>query len=263
METPNVGAPELRLVDEILEIVRSTDVGGGGERGDMAGAAMFGTYLQAYRRMRSIRDLAAVGAGPEASILARSLLGMITRAIWVDQPADPAEREARFARWLKREIEDEIHEAEGRGELGDDVSEELRTLQPRLDELVDVRPIPNDRQLIKEELGLAPHYWRVYVGASGHVHYSLRSAIDEIREAAAKGVDLTFDRPNPELATEALVLSLLNYGLFMEASDKTVKHGLGPRIHQMVQTSGIFGDPLETYRAAQSRRRRLNLQEPD
>jgi hypothetical protein len=236
-------APEFKLVDEILDIVRSTDVGG--QRGDMAGLAMFGTYLQAYRRMVSIRLLAEQGAGAEASILARSLLGMITRAIWVDQPADQGSRRERFERWLRREIEDEIREAEGRAELGEEVSEDLAALHEQLASLKHVRPIPGDRQLIEEELRLHPHYWRVYVRGSGHVHFSLRSAIDEVRDAAAKEVELPFDRSNPELAREALLLSLLTYGLFMEASDRTVQHGLGPRILELVQASGVFGETLE------------------
>lgn len=235
-------AAEFRLVDEILDLVRLTDVGG--QRGDMAAAAMFGTYLQAYRRMVSIRFLAARGAGPEASILARSLLGMVSRAIWVDQPTDTAERRSRFEQWLKREIEDEIREAEGRAELGDDVGEELTVLRKHLEPLHDVRPIPGDRQLIKDELRLHPHYWRVYVRGSGHVHFSLRSAVDEVREAAEKGVDLPFDRANPDLAREGLLLSLLTYGLFIEASDRTVQHGLGPRILELVRGSGVFGDAM-------------------
>jgi hypothetical protein len=239
----NSDAPEIKLVDEVLNLVRSTDVGG--QRGDMAGVAMFGTYLQAYRRMSSIRFLAERGAGAEASILARSLLGMITRAIWVDHPSDPAERRSRFERWLKREIQDEIREAEGRAELGEDVSDDLEALREQLAPLQSVPPIPSDRQLIKDELQLHPHYWRVYVRGSGHVHFSLRSAVDEVREAAKRGADLPFDGANTELAREALLLSLLTYGLFIEASDLTVQHGLGPHILELVRASGIFDDTLQ------------------
>jgi hypothetical protein len=228
-------SPEVKAADEILALVRSTEVGG--ERGDMAAAAMFGSYLNAYRRLSRIRDLARQGAGAEAFILARSLLTMIARAMWVDQPAATEDRKTRFEIWLKRELEDELREAEGLLSLGFDAPSDLAELRERLEGMRDVARMPDDRRLLVDELGLDAHYRRLYVPASSHVHFSLRSAIDEVRAAAADGETLPFDRPNSALAREALLLSLFTYGLFIEASDRTVQHHLGPQALEVIEAS--------------------------
>jgi hypothetical protein len=59
--------PELEAANAILDLVRTTEVGG--DRSDMAATAMFGAYLRAYRRLVCIRDLArkALGARPSSS----------------------------------------------------------------------------------------------------------------------------------------------------------------------------------------------------
>jgi hypothetical protein len=46
---------------------------------------------------------------------------------------------------------------------------------------------------------------------------------------------LPFERPDPDLAREALWLALLTYGLFIEMSDRTVHHGLGPAVLTIFQ----------------------------
>lgn len=224
------------LADEILDLVRKTDVGG--RRADSAAVVMHGAYLQAYRRLSRIRDLAAADAGEEAFILARSLLSMAVRAIWVDQPTESAEREQRFKRWLRRQVQDELDEAEGLAALGDEPAGDIKRLREQLDnlkrELEGVPPFPTDRKMIEDELGLRPHLWRLYRPSSSFIHFSLRQAIDEIRAAATAGEELTFDRPTPDLAREALALSVLTYGLLIELSEMSVGHGLGPRVLELV-----------------------------
>jgi hypothetical protein len=46
----------------------------------------------------SPRRLAQDGYGDEAIVLARSLLSLVARAMWVSQPEDPAERQRRWDR---------------------------------------------------------------------------------------------------------------------------------------------------------------------
>lgn len=230
--------PEVELADVILELVRTTDVGG--QKGDTAALAMFGTYLQAYRRLKTIRDVAAAEAGQEAFILARSLLSMAARAIWVDLPVEGDERQRRFERWKLHELQDEIEDAEGLGDLGVDVGDVLDDLRDQLALIREDTPIPGDRRLL-EELQLGVQYQRLYRPGSGFVHFRLRHAIDEVREASQASSIVLFERSEPELASQALWLSILTYAVFLHAAEKTVQHGLGPIVQEAILGSPGMG----------------------
>lgn len=222
--------PKVELADLILELVRTTDVGG--QRGDIAGAAMFGAYLQAHRRLKTIRDVAAAEAGPEAFILARSLLSMTSRAIWVDLPVEDEERDRRFERWKLRELTDELDDLEGF--VSADVAEARADLREQLALIREDTPIPGDRKLLEEELPLGVQYQHLYRPGSGFVHFRLRHAVDEVRAAAQTGSSLLFERPESELANDALWLSILTYAVFLHAAEKTVQHGLGESIQEAI-----------------------------
>jgi hypothetical protein len=88
-----------------------------------------------------------------------------------------------------------------------------------------------------EELGLALHYERVYRPGSGYIHFSLRQAIDELRTGAEV---VPLEQPQPGLADEALGLAILTFGLFLELSDRTVRHGPGAAALEIVRASIAF-----------------------
>jgi hypothetical protein len=237
-EQPNLS--EIEVADEILALVRGRSIGG--VRGDTSGMAILGTHLQATRRLSHIRDLAFYGAGAEAFILTRSLLSMVARVLWVDKPGDPAERRDRFHRWWKQNVQEDIREQESLQKLGVDVDTELVELREELGQLEDVDGgFPSDRQLLEDEqLGLGPYYSRVYMPASGHVHYSLRSAVEEVQAANRTHEDLDLDRRDYELAKEALRLAILTYGFFVEQSEKTLRHGLSAEVLSIIFDSDAF-----------------------
>jgi len=234
VSTPEPSAVE-QVADEMIALVRGhPDLGG--KRSDTAGLVMYGAYIRAFRRFTRIRQLAGEGAGEEAVILARSLLSIVARSVWVDIPDDPEERRRRFERYRKRQLQDELNEAEGLVSVGIDVDVDVDELRGDLQQLADVPILPNDFDLLKS-LGLTVYYERLYRLSSGYVHFSLRQAIDELRTA---GEEVALERPEPELAEEALRLAILTYGLFLKLSQKTVEHDLGTRGLSIIQSSPAF-----------------------
>jgi hypothetical protein len=97
----------------------------------------------------------------------------------------------------------------------------------------DADRFPNDRELI-EGIGLHAFYSRVYRISSDYAHFSLGIAI--------KGMDaeiVTFEHDDGALATEALELATLIYGLFLTQSDRTIKHGLSKRSQEIIRASPV------------------------
>jgi len=231
---------ELAAADAIIELVGANPPEGG-VRGDTGEATMFGTYPRAYRRFMRIRDLGRLGAGEEALILARSLLSMIARAMWVDWSSDKAERVDRFNRWKKRELEDDIQEAKGLQVVGFAVDLDLTDYAKQLDELGNARAMPNDFDILKS-MDLTAFYERVYRPGSRHLHYSLHHALDELIRAANSGEDLPLERVDEDLVAEALVVSILTYAMLLDAAEGTVKHGLTPRVAEILANSSAFSD---------------------
>ncbi len=226
----------VRVADAILALVKSKRVGGG--PGEDAEFVVLGTYVHAIRRLSRIRDLAVDGAGPEAFILSRSLLSMVARAIWVDRPGDALERRRRFNRWLKHDLEEEISEQVSLEKLGADVAAYLQELRDQLAERPDVGGLPPDGQLA-DALGPA-YYARIWKPGSGHVHYSLRSAVTEAQEAARLGAELDPERRDYALAAEALQLAILTFGLFVEQTEGTLRHRLSSDVLLIIMDSDTF-----------------------
>jgi hypothetical protein len=226
-----------RVADEIIALVRALDDFGGG-RGDAAGLVMHGAFVRAFRRFVTIRQLAGAGAGEEAVMLARSLLSILARSFWVDAPTDPSERRRRFDSYKKRQLQDELAEAEGLAAIGleMEVEADVGELRAQLAELATVPRLPPDAVLLKS-LGLDVYYERLYRRGSGYLHFSLRTAIDELRSGAEV---IALERPDPELSDDALSRAIFTYGLFLELSDKTVRHGLGAQVLEIVRASPAF-----------------------
>lgn len=222
------------VADQIIELVRATPIGG--TRGDSAALVMHGAYLRAFRRFERIRQIAATGAGEEAVILARSLLSLVARAVWVDLPDDKAERRARWERYAKHHLSERIKTLEGMKALGFNVDEEVIDFdREQLKTVEHAKGLPSDRQLL-EQLNLHAWYHRLYRLSSDYAHFSLGVAIDELRGAE----EVHFDRDDSDLADEALRLSVLIFGLFLHLSDKTVAHGLRGRVLPIVKSSPAF-----------------------
>lgn len=233
-----MAADELEVADAIIDLVRSNPPQGG-IRGDTGEAVMFGTYVRAFRRFIRIRDLARDDAGEEVMILARSLLSMIARAIWVDLPKGGAERRARFERWKKRELTDEVKEARGLQSAGFPIDFDFDDYEAELLRLGSVAPMPNDYDLLVS-LRLVAYYERIYRAGSKHLHYTLHHAVDELIAAVRAGQDLPLERTDPELTAEALSVSILMYAMFLDAAEGTVKHGLTWRVAQTLVDSPAF-----------------------
>lgn len=195
---------------------------------------MLGAYITGFRRFVAIRDLAASGAGKEAMILVRSLLSLVARASWVNEPSDVAERRQRFRSFDRRRLEDEIRISDEQREAGmpiDDVGRD--EAQERLDKYrADrVTAMPSDRDLLLG-LNLRLYYAHVYVPASGHVHFGLGEAVDGLVGAEV----VALDQPYWEIANEALRLGIFVFGLLLEESETTVEHGLVERALEISHT---------------------------
>jgi uncharacterized protein DUF5677 len=221
---PAASAAAVAAADELIALVRSLPEHGGG-RGDTAARVVHGAYVQGFRRFVSIRDLAARGAGEEAQILLRTLLSLVGRALWVNQPADSVERRERFRRYRRRDLEDGIRMIDDGKAIGlepDDPG--LRaSLVAELDELKSdgVGGLPDDRSILTD-VQMKPFHARIYASASEHVHFSLSTAVHSL-----SGVDtIHLEEPRWDIAEEALHLALLVFGFFLEQTDSLIGHGL-------------------------------------
>jgi uncharacterized protein DUF5677 len=216
-------ADALAVADELIDLVRG--VGElGGFRGDTSALVMFGAFRRGFRRLLRIRELAAAGAGAEAAILTRSLLSILVRSAYVDEPDDSPTRHERFDRYRKRQRQDSLETSKLLQAAGFEVGEaELAELPTDLvaDEARRVKDLPPDRQLF-EMLDLHPLYARVYFPASDLMHFSLEEAVSDML-----GVEtVPLEAPEWNRASEALWLAVIVSGVLLERSERSVKHGL-------------------------------------
>lgn len=229
----------LEVADRMIEMVRETSVGG--ERGDTAQLVLYGAYLRGFRRFVAIRQLAGDGFGDEAIVLARSLLSMVARALWVSVPEDPSERELRWNRYYKRHLKDRLDIIEGFRITGLELDVDVGEIEAELRELEDVPNLPNDRDLLTQ-LGLEVYYERFYRFGSEYTHFSVHLAVDELR-----GVEtVQLERPDAALADEALRYAILTYGVFLHMSERTIGHELGQRTLALIDEARILeADPQD------------------
>jgi hypothetical protein len=200
----------------------------GGTRGDTAGLVMHGAYLRALRRFDVIKQVAAMGAGEEAMILARSLLSIVARAVWVDIPDDPVERRHRYEAFAKQHLTETIRTLEGLTAVGLGESDDaglVDGLREDLEKVKHATRFPDDRRLLAE-LNLETFYQRVYRTASDFAHFSLGVAITELQGAE----EVHYERDEAVLAREALELAIITYDVFLFAAQRTIRHGLYDRV---------------------------------
>jgi hypothetical protein len=91
-----------------------------------------------------------------------------------------------------------------------------------------VKGLPPDDTLLKK-LNLQPFYARVYRPGSEHVHFSLATAIGEMRV----GSNVVIEQGDAHLADEAMRLAIMIYGTLLEHSERTVEHGLHDQIFEL------------------------------
>jgi hypothetical protein len=111
------------LADQIIGLVLAKAPSLGGKRGDAAGQVMFGAFVYGFRRFVAIRQLAGRDEGAEALILARSLLSIVARAVYVDAPEDLAERRMRYEQYLVKDLRDRLKMVEDLLATGFDVED--------------------------------------------------------------------------------------------------------------------------------------------
>jgi hypothetical protein len=88
-------------------------------------------------------------------------------------------------------------------------------------------PLPSDYDIAKE-LNIIPFYTRVYRPGSDVAHYSIGSALDGFAELTHEELigSVSLEMPDPERAADVLIRAALTYGMFLEKSEPTIRHGL-------------------------------------
>jgi hypothetical protein len=227
-------SPAHSTAKEISELVRRTLLDGG--RGDTARLTLTGAYLRAWRRFTNLERVAALGAGEESVILARSLLSLVARSLWVAMPAGPGIREERWKRYAKAYLLDRIKTIEEMKAAGFEVDEDvLKAEHAQLEPMTDAKKLPGDKDLLMA-LNLGAFYPRLYRLGSDYAHFSLGLAIGELQDTE----EVHFEKDDSELADEALRLATLTYGVFLQLSDEVLAHGLGDRVRRIIAASPAF-----------------------
>jgi hypothetical protein len=222
--------PAEALADQIIALVVDRAPSLGDKRGDAAGQVMFGAFVYGFRRFVAIRQLAGRDEGAEALILARSLLSILARAAYVDEPDDLDERRRRYEQYYVKDLNDRLKTVTDLIDTGFDVEDTREALRADLAPVEErgVKGLPADDALLRK-LNLRPFYARVYRPGSDHVHFSLATAISEMRI----GSDVVIDHGDAALADEAMRLAIMIYGTLLEHSERTVEHGLHDQIFEL------------------------------
>lgn len=214
----------------MIDLVRETEISG--VRGDSAAMIMYSAYAYAFRRLVVIRDVAATGAGAETMVLARSLLSLVARAAYVDDPTDLEERRRRFFQYRVRDLRQRLQLIEELAAAEFDVSdyEDPAELEAQLAEIGDVGRFPDDRSLMRDHLNLLPFYARVYRPTSDYVHFAQWTAL-----APMSGETIDFAEGDRAAAGEALAFAVITFGTLLEVSEKAVGHGLSEIAHELAE----------------------------
>jgi Family of unknown function (DUF5677) len=156
---------------------------------DVNDALLGAAYGRAYRCMRSIRELAARGEADDAAIIARALVSLVARSLYLVAPDDATERRARFERALLTWADAMLRASDDLEAAGfehdgdrDRVARIVATAKRR-----GIPKLPNDHDILVG-LGLRSYYARIYRLASEVVHYSVGSALDGFVEYPRSGV---------------------------------------------------------------------------
>jgi hypothetical protein len=210
--------------------------------------------------MVSIRDLACRGEADDALILARSLLLIVARALYLIEPDDPEERARRLASARRSWAKEALHTLEDLDSTGFEPADNRAKIADieEAEKAGGVPLLPNDRDLLAE-LGLAAYYARVYRLASDTVHYSIGSALHgflEYPDPVIGGGRVQLKKPDGGRAEEALALAAITYGEFLDRCDPIIRHGISPAAQRLVRATSRSGSSLMHQQLPVTSRRR-------
>jgi hypothetical protein len=199
-----------------------------------------------YRCLRSVRELACRGEADDAAVLARALVALTLRYLWVGRAEGEDERHDRLQRlrrkWatdravLGEELEDLGYLPQGTSAEFRDTADELRNAG--VPDMLDDKSVAIrlDRELEPEAARFFELvYARIYRTTSEVAHYGLGALLQgyEIPPIGGPGA-LAIDRRDEEGAAEALGLALITFGALAGFSEPVVRHGLAERIGQII-----------------------------
>jgi hypothetical protein len=203
-------------------------------------------FARGYRCLRSVREIACRGEADDAAVLARALVALTLRYVWVGR-AEGEERRARLRRLQRKYVSDRAtlgEELEGLGYLPVGMSAEFRATADQL--RADGVPTMLDDKAIALQLDRdldpeAPRFFelvyaRVYRATSEVAHYGLGALFQGFEEPPVGGPGrLAVDRRDDDRAAEALGLALLTFGALADFADPVVRHGLTQRIAAIIE----------------------------
>jgi hypothetical protein len=205
-------------------------------------------FARGYRCLRSVREVACRGEADDAAVLARALVALTLRYLWVGRAEGQDEREDRLRRLRRRWARDRaaLGEAlEGLGYLDPGTSAPFRA---SADELRDdgVGEMPADEEIARQlDRDLDPEaprffelvYARIYRTTSEVAHYGLGALLEGYEVPPVEGVrgELAIDRRNDERAAEVLGLALITFGALADFAEPVVRHGLTQRIGEAIE----------------------------
>jgi hypothetical protein len=209
-----------RLIERVAETVRGD---AGVETRDRNDRLLVAAYGRAYRCFVSIRDLAARGEADDAGVLTRALLSIALRSLYLVGSDDPEERDRRFRRAGRTYFEETRKMARDEAAAGGVLD------QADVDRYDEIIARFNDEGTPPlQELNIIPFYTRVYRPGSDVAHYSIGSALDGFAELTHEELigSVSLEMPDPERAADVLIRAALTYGMFLEKSEPTIRHGL-------------------------------------
>jgi hypothetical protein len=240
-------AATVAVTDEILALVEDVRAPAGTKHGYESDRLLWLAFGRAFRCLRSIREVVAVHHdGDDALVLARALISLAFRSVWVAAPKDPDERQRLVHALELRSLDSMRIQMAKLAEAGIEHEPFQPGAQHRLDELrgYGERGMPGDETLAVEldNAGLnasagvdhAALYARIYREASDVTHFSLFTALSGyVIPSGWEGVGDSFEgltirvhEGDPERAEEALMLACLVYVTFLTDSEAVIHHGI-------------------------------------
>lgn len=218
------------VADVILEAVASSSTASPGHSvRDVNDALLCAAYGRAYRCLRSIRQLAGSEEADDALSLTRALVEIVARSLWLVKPTGSDEREGRFDSARRSWAEDTVKALRDLHALGFEADDPGRV--QAIATTLESRGVPRtpDVRTMLLDVGLVHFYPRVYRLTSDVLHFSVGAALDAFLERPNRltgaGGRVSLKLPAPERSIEALELSTLTYGAFLEKCEPVVAHG--------------------------------------
>jgi hypothetical protein len=207
--------------------------------------------------LRSIRELAARGESEDAAVLARALLALTYRYLWLAAATDDAdERRDRLQRLVRKWAEEQATVGEELIELDymprDATSTEFRESVRQFRDTAErlgrecVRKLPSERDLARRldrDLDLSRPRWfelmyaRIYRPTSQVAHYGLSAAANRFAREPDRMGELSLERVDEEGAAEALGLALVAYAVFLDFTDAIVRHGITREVAELIDAA--------------------------